>query len=260
MRILFSAILILLNSSFALAIATPDIGVNALILYHNSNFHQADMNPAALDTNPNGLNLQEAEISFKADVDPYNKLSLLLSVSPEYSTDGTTVTQGWLIEPEEVFAENSSIDSVSLKLGKFKAAFGKHNTLHPHAYIFVEAPLINTRLLGNEGLNDVGISAASLLPVNWYSEMTLQALRGKGENEQFNSPSPSENVALAHWKNLFDLSDELTFEVGASYATGQNSFKHKTDLIGADFTFKWRPTKGGKYSSFLWATEYISRN
>jgi hypothetical protein len=30
-------------------------------------------------------------------------------------------------------------------------------------------------------------------------------------------------------------------------------------LAGADLTFKWRPSEGGKYNSLLWASEYLSR-
>lgn len=251
--------LIFVFSLPAFSISTPDIGANTLFLYQNSNFHQQDANPGSLDANPNGLNVQEAELSFISDVDPYTRLNLLLSIAPKYKTDGTKITEEWTIEPEEAFAESNAIDFMTLKLGKFKSALGKHNTLHTHAYPFVLAPLTNVHLLGEEGLNDVGVSAAALVPTSWFNEVTLQALRGKGENDEFNSPSVSESVGLAHWKNLFDLSDELTLELGASYSWGQNSYKGQTSLTGADLTFKWRPSVGGKYHSLLWTTEYLNR-
>jgi hypothetical protein len=146
-----------------------------------------------------------------------------------------------------------------LKLGKFKAFMGKHNILHTHAYPFIKAPLANEALLGDEGLNDVGASAAVLLPGSWFNELTVQYLRGEGENEEFNSPTPGDGVGLAHWKNLFDLSDDLTMEIGASYAQGGNSLRGMTSLAGSDLTFKWRPSEGGRYHSLVWGTECLSR-
>ncbi len=240
-------------------LSTPNISANALFLSRNSNFHKDDVNPSAPDEAPNGINLQEAELQFYSEVDPYTRLSLLLSIAPEYTSDGTSVSEEWGVEPEEAFAESNILSGINFKVGKFKAAMGKHNLLHTHAYPLVEGPLANDMLLGSEGLNDAGLSAAILVPTSWFNEFTFQYLRGKGENSEFNSPSPGGGVGLVHWKNLFDLTEELTFEFGGSYAKGGNSYRQSTSLTGADLTFKWRPTKGGRYQSFLWATEFLSR-
>lgn len=243
------------------SLKSPNVSGNALFLYRNSNFHQGDF-----DTTPNGLDLREAELAFYSEVDPYSRLNMLISVHPEYEgedSDGDgqvdRLKQSWVFEPEELFAESNHVPSVTLKIGKFKAAMGKHNLLHTHAFPFVEAPLVNSQLLGEEGLNDVGVSAAGLLPTSWFSEITAQYLRGKGENEEFHSPSPGQGVFVAHWKNLFDLSEALTFEIGASYAEGQNALKGKTSLSGADITLKWRPTEGGRFRSWILAAEYLQR-
>jgi len=238
---------------------TPNISANALFLYQNSNFHKEDTDPANVDQQRNGFNLQEAELQYYADVDPYTRLSLLLSVHPEYESDGTTVEEKWVLEPEEAFAESNVVSDVTFKIGKFKAFMGKHNQLHSHAFPFTQAPLTNQLLLGDEGFNDVGASAAVLAPISWFSEVTLQYLRGEGENAEFNSPTPGDGVGLVHWKNLWDLTDDLTMELGASYAKGGNSFRKETSLSGADLTFKWRPAEGGRYKSLMWATEYLSR-
>ena len=243
----------------AFCLSTPSMSANALFLYRNSNFHKDDVNVTTPDQTPNGVDVQETELQFYSDVDPYTRLSLLLSIAPKYTSDGTKVSEEWGIEPEEAFAESNVISDVTFKIGKFKAAMGKHNTLHTHAYPLIEAPLANTKLLGDEGLNDAGLSAAVLVPTSWFNEVTLQYIRGKGENDEFNSPSPGGGVGLVHWKNLVDLSDDLTMELGASYAKGANTYRQTTSLTGADLTFKWRPSEGGRYQSVLWATEYLSR-
>lgn len=240
-------------------IKTPSISGNTLFLYRNSNFHQADLDPAAPDQERNGFNLQEAELQFYADVDPYSRVNLVLAVHPELESDGTTVEEKWVVEPEEAFAESIAIPALTLKIGKFKAAFGKHNLLHTHAFPFIDAPLANKALLGDEGLNDAGLSVAWLTPLPWYSELTLQVLRGQGENEQFKSPRAGDKVGVAHWKNLWDLSEDLTMEAGVSYAQGANSYRESTSLAGADLTFKWRPSTNGRSASLIWGTEYLTR-
>jgi hypothetical protein len=256
--IFFLGVLLLCLGSQAqgAALNSPNVNANALFLYRNSNFAKEETS-----TVRNGVDIQEAEVAFYSEVDPYSRLNILLSVHPEYELDSTTnkIKQSWAIEPEEAFAETNHIPLTTLRIGKFKAAFGKHNQLHTHAYPFVDAPVANTSLLGDEGLNDVGLSAAVLLPFSWYSEVTGQYLRGEGENQEFNSPSPGDAVGLGHWKNLWDLSDAMTMEVGASYAQGKNSLRADTTLAGADLTFKWRPTSGGKYHSWILAGEYLNR-
>lgn len=235
---------------------TPNVSANGLLLYRNSNFAKED---ASLERN--GFDIQEAEVAFYADVDPYSRFSLLLGIHPEYeSVEGTQqVTQGWVIEPEELYVELTRIPSISVKLGKFKAEFGKHNLLHTHAFPFVEAPLGHLELLGDEGLNDSGVSLAGLLPLPWFSEVTLQHLRGAGENEQFNSPTPGDGVGVAHWRNLWDMSEDLTLEMGLSYAQGTNSFVTQTRLSGVDWTLKWRPTHGGRDRSWILGGEWMNR-
>lgn len=238
------------------SLKSPNVSANALFLYRNSNFSKE-----GTSTVRNGADIQEAEVAFYSDVDPYSRLNLLLSVHPEYTLNTTTnkVSQEWKVEPEEAYAESDHIPSTAVRIGKFKAALGKHNQLHTHAYPFVDAPIVNTALLGDEGLNDVGVSAAVLLPFSWFSEITGQYLRGEGENAEFKSSTPNDAVGVGHWKNLWDLSDALTMELGASYAGGNNSLRGNTTLMGADLTFKWRPTSGGKYHSWILASEYIAR-
>lgn len=261
MRFAVYAIILLVPYSFAVAatsgsLTTPNVSANALFLYRNSNFAKEDT-----DTTRNGIDLQEAELAFFAEVDPYSRLNLLFSVHPQYTLNSTTnvVDQTWAIEPEEAYAETDNVPSTTVKIGKFKAALGKHNQLHTHAFPFVDAPVVNSLLLGDEGLNDIGISAAVLLPLSWFSEFTAQYLRGEGENSEFKSPSPGDGVGLGHWKNLWDLSDALTMELGASYASGANSIRGGTSLLGTDLTWKWRPVSGGKYQSWMLAAEYIAR-
>jgi hypothetical protein len=221
----------------------PDISINLLGLYqyHDKAGYGSD-----------GLSLQEAELQFMSDVDPYWRASALFSVSKDGSN--------WRFVPEEVFAETTSLPFVTLKAGKFKAALGKHNQIHTHAFPFIDAPEVNTHLLGEEGLNEAGFSASALFPhVPWFMEWTLQLLKGDSE-ALFKSDSSKDFAEVAHVKNLFDLTDSTTLEFGASTAIGTNLLKGDTFAFGGDLTVKYRPSNGGKYKSFLWALEYLNVN
>jgi hypothetical protein len=221
----------------------PDISVNFLGLYQNHDKGGFDSD---------GLSLQEAELQFMSDIDPYWRASALFSVAKEGSD--------WKFEPEEVFAETTALPYVSLKAGKFKAAFGKHNILHTHTFPFIDAPEVNTLLLGEEGLNEAGISASVLFPhVPWFMEWTLQVLKGDSE-VLFKSDSSKDFAEVLHLKNLFDLSDSTTLEFGASTALGANSLNGNTSAFGGDLTLKYRPSSGGKYRSIVWAVEYLNLN
>lgn len=225
----------------------PDISANMLFLYRNGS---RGNNPYPASQEPNGFSLQETELQFTSDVDVYARANALFSITKNQTTGE------WTIDPEEVFAESLSLPFVTAKAGKFKAAFGKYNIVHAHALPFIDGAMINTELLGEEGLNDTGISLAGLLPLPWFSELTVQSI-GAG-SDAFKNTSPNGLVTVARYKNLLDFSDDLTAELGLSIAQGPNDVDKGTQLLGVDLTFKWRPTKGGKYSALIWSTECMS--
>lgn len=254
MRSTFLFVLLVLFSISALAAESgkgnafnPDISVNFLGLAQHGTGYSNDRAASP----HNGLSLQEAELQFLSDVDPYLRASVLFSVSQE---DGKS---SYGIDPEEVFVESTSLPVVTLKAGKFKMAMGRHNQLHTHAFPFIDAPLIHQRLLGGEGLNETGVSLSALLPfLPWYSEFTLQGMSLANE-AIFNSRGSGNIGGLAHFKNLWDLSEDTTAELGLSGLTGNNEFGKTSSVVGADLTFKWRPATGGKYHALIWSSEYL---
>ncbi len=271
-KILFTALIIVLaplHRAFAEAKnGTPQIGLNGLFLYQRS---LRGNDPLA--DSPNGLGLQEAELSFLSDVDPYSRFFATFSMHPELShvADASNVkipqSIEYKYEPEEIYAESTQIPMITFKLGKFKAAFGKSNPTHTHALAFVDQPLLLSSIFGSEGLNDVGASASLLLPTSWFSEATLQALSGKaeGQDNYFHDASPNSMVYLLKLKNLWELNDDSTLEWGLSGVTGENSFatatfrENSTQFLGSDLTFKWRPAVGGKFHALIWSNEIAQR-
>ena len=243
----------------------PDTSVNFLTLY------RAAKREGSTKTEPNGgLFLQEAELQFMANVDPYLRAVALFSVHPtetEPSTIGTgpianlsePQEKSYAIEPEEVYLETIAIPYVTLKAGRFHADLGRHNSLHTHAYPFIDAPLINQRLLGDEGVVENGLSASALMPLPWFMEVSAQALQGDSP-ALFASKSSTDFATVYRVRNLWDLADSATLDFGLSAAAGANFYDERTNVEGADLSIKWRPTQGGKYRSVAFAAEYLQGN
>ncbi|MEK6578283.1 MAG: hypothetical protein AABZ55_03575, partial [Bdellovibrionota bacterium] len=226
--------------------ANPVIGANFLGLYLRGPKLPQDSKQVP----HNGFSLQESEFSFSSDVDPYFKASAVFSVAQENGQSEFSIS------PEEVYFETLSLPWVNLRVGKFKAAFGKQNSLHTHAYPFIDSPLINQQLFGAEGLNEVGASAAVLIPASWFIEIIAQTFTTRNE-ALFNSPNSGDLGGLLHLKNLWDLNDDITFEAGLSGVLGTNSADQTASVCGADLTLKWRPASGGKYKAVSFTTEFL---
>ena len=219
----------------------PKIGINVLFLNQNS----------SRDKSEDGIKLQETELQFSSDIDTYFTAKALFAVASENGTYG--------IEPEEAYVETIALPYVTLKIGKSKMPMGKHNQLHAHAFPFINAPLMNEVILGEEGLNETGIGASSLVPFPWFSELTLDYTQGEN-TDLFNSIKKDNKAVIGRFKNLWDLTDSTTLEIGISSAKGKNTNGSDTSLYGADLTLKWRPVKGGKYKSFEWASEFLEKD
>ena len=177
-----------------------------------------------------GMSVQEVEVRFSAFIDAYLKGSLTLAIP---GTEG--------LEVEEAVLTTVGLPNVTLTAGKLYAQFGKHNALHTHAFPFLDPPIANERLLGGEGLNEVGFGASFLLPTAWYSELSAQVL--DGENPLFASVDGGDFVYIGRWNSLWDISDATTVELGGSYAGGKNAHGELTQLLGSDLTVKWRPLR-----------------
>lgn len=233
----------------------PSIGLNGLFNYQNS----------VRDTENDGFSLQEAELQFSSDVDAYYRAEATIAIHKEEAEEGEEHAHAsYAVEPEEIFVETVALPKITMKFGKFKAAFGKHNEVHTHALPFVEKSLLEQTLLGEEGLNETGLSASYLLPFDFFSEVTLQALSGTN-TELFDEHGHHSLAYLLRNKNLWELSNALTFELGLSgltysvHAHEDNEPENETKLVGADFTFKWRPTVKNAYKSFVWSTEFMRK-
>jgi hypothetical protein len=147
--------------------------------------------------------------------------------------------------------------------------------MHLHSWAFVDAPLINARLLGPDGLRNPGVRLSWLAPTPFYSELflgiqnshgeTATSFRSEGGHHHGDEDGADEPpFAFRHAENdrgfrhlddllfspryalSFDIGDEQVLLIGASAAFGPNSSGEDagdtvTRIYGADVTWKWKP-------------------
>ncbi|RMF67648.1 MAG: hypothetical protein D6743_04585 [Calditrichaeota bacterium] len=221
----------------------------------------------ALDRNVD-LAFQEGEFSFQAAVDPYAKADVFISFGkeveaplvPEPDTSEPMGPSGLEPEIEEAYVTLLSLPfSTQLKAGKFRSRFGKINETHPHAYNFINTPLMYTNFLGADGLNDEGISINWLLPnAAFFQELTFQVTSGPLESSGFARAEDNHLLYLGHLRNLFDLNENTTLELGFTGLVGPNNSEGQTTKIFAsDLTVKWKPLRFNRYKSIEWMSEFL---
>ncbi len=193
------------------------------------------------DPKISGFNTQQIELTLGASVDPYLRADANLVLVPE----GGEIK----VEIEEAYATTLDFPwGLQLKAGAFFSAFGRQNPQHPHAWSFVNKPLILGRMFGGDGMRNPGAQLSWLTPLPWYSEIIGSAQNSSGETmASFRGDLPmrdlSDGTGLIRWNNFFALSEELSLIVGGSYARGTNAEpdpKQKTQLLGADLYLKFR--------------------
>jgi hypothetical protein len=192
------------------------------------------------------LQLNEAEVSLQAIVDPYARADFFLSASP----DGLEIEEGFVTFP-------TLPGGLLAKVGKMKANFGKVNTQHAHVLPWVDAPLPMKNLLGgDEGLNDSGVSVSKLI-MNPALFLEATGEIYNGENDVFKSYKRSDLTYVGRLRGYRDLTEGTNLDVGTSFSYGHNDAgpADVTRLYGFDATFRYRPLRRAIYKRFMARTE-----
>jgi hypothetical protein len=202
--------------------------------------------------------MHESEASFQAVVDPYARADFFIS----FGEEGVNLEEGYI-----TFTELPG--GLLTKVGKFRAAFGKVNTLHNHVLPWADRPLVTNNLVaGEDGIDNAGISVARLIPNPWFFlEATGQVLRGDSGDVQsplFTSTQRSHFAYVGHVRGYQDISESTNIDLGASVAHGYNASgvpvginDFTTRLFGVDATVRWKPLQRSIYHSFIGRSEVI---
>src|SRR5687767_8122377 len=126
------------------------------------------------DPNQRGFTVQGVEASFAGAVDPYFRANANVLFSIDSGGES-------FLELEEAFMETVSLPwNLQLRGGQYLTEFGRHNPTHPHAWAFVDTPLVNGRFLGPDGLRNPGARLSWLMPTPFYSEFLFSVQNSHG--------------------------------------------------------------------------------
>ncbi len=226
------------------------------------------------DPKQNGFTLQSLEMVLDGAVDPFFRGQANLLWQIDSSGESRT-------ELEEVYATTTSLPAnLQLKAGQFLTDFGRLNATHPHTWAFADAPLVNGRFFGEDGLRNPGLRASWLVPTPFYSELFLAVQNSHGGTassfrddfgDGLRYGRPGEASGIHHADDLlfvpryavsFDLTDNQTLLLGTSAAFGPNGTGQdaRTQIYGLDWYWKWKPAnQHGGFPFVSWQTEGMVR-
>jgi hypothetical protein len=219
-----------------------------------------------------GFTVPNEEIFFDGAVDPYFKgvADIVFKLNEDNETD---------VELEEVYLTTTALPwNLQAKGGQFFSEFGRLNQQHPHAWDFVDQPLVIGRMFGPEGLRNPGARLSWLVPTPFYSELYAAVQNSNGatafsfrndEDTLFGRPPVDRSVRGAgdllyvpRYVASFDPTDSQTIVAGVSGAFGPNASGDdtRTQIYGGDLYWKWKPPwQSGGFPFVGWQTEVLGR-
>jgi hypothetical protein len=223
------------------------------------------------------LDLSSGELAIQGYLNPFARADLFVGYH-----DGE-------FELEELYAtilRGLPLGTV-LRAGKYRVDFGKLNLLHPHAYSFLDTPLVHQEFLGPEGLNDIGLNLNWQVPVG-ESSLTISGNLLKGDFAEPHDHDHAEEATAASLSRFLrggairalqdEAETEAEIETGlgtservalfvptgewAGVEVGVNALQgtlddltdRRVELLGADVKYRWAPDK---YRSLTVQGEWI---
>src|SRR3954470_9853759 len=210
------------------------------------------LQPGGHDPKVRGFTVQNLETTFDGKVDPYFRAQANVVMQLDSSGDTS-------IEAEEAYFETMSLPwNLQVKGGQFLTEFGRMNPTHPHTWDFVDMPLVNARMLGEDGLRNPGARISWLVPTPFYSELFFAVQNSQGGtafsfrddhgdepmfgrlHEQGRVKALNDLLFAPRYVASFDLSDSQAIVAGASAAFGPNGTGRDTQIYAADLFWKWK--------------------
>ena len=212
---------------------------------------------------PEGLALGEIEINISANVD--DKFTAWLT-APLIIEDGEAG-----IEIEEAWVETLAMPAgLSLRMGRFFSNIGYLNDIHSHNWDFADQPLVYQAFLGSKYIDD-GVQLRWLAPTDLYIELGAEVARGARYPAGGAGRSGFGSFAF-HARTGGDVGFSNSWQAGISYLqadaiereSGSEDdplmFTGASDLMMAEFVWKWAPNGNNRQRNFIFQTEFMWRN
>lgn len=195
------------------------------------------------DPDHNGFTLRQVELALGASVDPFARLDANL-----------VFKEG--VEVEEVFATTLGLPwNLQARVGEFFTHFGRINEQHPHAWRFVDQPLVNGKLLGEDNHHGKGVELSWLAPLPWAltvygtvqepGEPCCSVSYSPSEESLATVRSPADLVYEAALEQFFALGDDLSLLWGLSTQAGPAQYLGeggRAELQGTDLLLRYQPS------------------
>jgi len=210
-----------------------------------------------------GLSLGEFEINISANVDDKFTAWLTAPIVIEDGEVGIEVEDAWI----ETLAMPAGL---SLRMGRFASNIGYLNGKHSHNWDFSDQPLVYKTFLGGRYIDD-GLQLRWLAPTDLYIELGAEVLRGDRYPAGGAGRSGFGSYSF-HALTGGDVGFSNSWQAGLSYlqidaierASGDEDepllFTGQSDLIMAEFVWKWAPNGNNRQRNLVFQAEYMWRN
>jgi len=212
---------------------------------------------------PEGFAIGEIELNISANVDDKFTAWLTAPLVVEGGEAG--------IEIEEAWIETLTMPAgLSLRMGRFYSNIGYLNQKHSHSWDFADQPLAYQVFLGGQ-YGDDGLQLRWLAPTDIYFELGAEALRGDRYPAGGASNSGPGSYTL-RTRLGGDVGFSNSWQAGLSYlqadaderASGDEDdpllFSGDSDIVIADFVWKWAPNGNVRQRNLKLQAEYLWRN
>jgi hypothetical protein len=252
----------------------PDMSLDSLFAAGASTAPNLEaLQTGAHDPNQRGFTVQNIELTLSGNVDPYFTAigHLIFGIDREGES---------FLEVEEAYLTSTALPAnLQLRAGQFFTQFGRLNPQHPHAWAFVDQPLINGRMFGGDGMRGPGMQLSYLVPLPVYAEAMVALQNSQGETMASFRSVPGEDlfgrtlierqvegigdlVITPRLATSFNPSDTQTVLLGVSGAFGPNGSGEsaRTQMLGLDLYYKRKPLQTVKGWPFVaWQSEIMKR-
>jgi len=212
---------------------------------------------------PEGFSLGESELVLSSNVDDYFFGTVTLALDQD--ADQTEV------ELEEAWIQTLALPAgFSVKAGRFLSDIGYHNSRHPHAWDFVDAPLPYEAMLGG-AVSDTGVQARWLAPTDLMIELGAELLRG--DSYPAAGGASSGTGAWTTFARLgADLGVSQSWRLGVFYLAAQAQERESLigevpailsgegSVAGLDLVWKWAENGNPKLRNAVVQAEYLLRD
>ena len=221
---------------------------------------------------PQGFGLGESELDLASNFDNLFTGFGALSFHENHGQDS--------VEVELAYLQTIAMpDGFQVTAGKFFSAFGYQNARHAHVWDFVDQPLVYEAMLNNQ-YSDPGVQVTWLAPTDTYLLFGAEAF--SGDKFPAGGAAHSGNGANTLFvKTSQDVGDSSTWFAGLSYLSARSAnrasldpgsqfsdqgvegapfFSGTSNILGADFVWKWSPHGNFYEKNFVFQAEYLHRS